>query len=77
VLAVCKSDSGFPSVGGEKAVERVLFSGGAGVGAGAIDVSLRGDHGLVAKELHQRVDADIGVGELGGEGMAQAMYQCT
>jgi hypothetical protein len=31
----------------------------------------------VAEELHQRVDADVGVGELGGEGVAQAMYYCA
>ena len=54
-----------------------MFSGGAGIGAGAVDVTLRGDDGLVAEELHQRVDADVGVGELGGEGVAQAMYQCA
>jgi hypothetical protein len=48
---------------------------GAGFGAGAIDVALRGDHGLLAQELHQRVDADVGVGEFGGEGVAQTVHQ--
>jgi hypothetical protein len=31
----------------------------------------------VAEELHERVDAHVGVGELGGEGVAQTMNQCA
>jgi hypothetical protein len=66
---------GVPLGRGEEVVERVSLGGGTRVGAGAIDVTLRGNHGLVAEELHQCVDADIGVGEFGGEGMSQAMCQ--
>ena len=53
----------------------VLLGSGTGVDAGTVDVALRGDHGLVAQELHQRVDADIRIGEFGGEGVAQAAWQ--
>jgi hypothetical protein len=56
-------------------IKGVLLGSGTGVDAGTVDVALRGDHGLVAQELHQRVDADIRIGEFGGEGVAQAAWQ--
>jgi hypothetical protein len=61
----------------EEVVERVSLGGGTSVGAGAIDVMLRGNYRLVAEYLHQCVDADIGVGEFGGVDMPQPMYQCA
>ena len=35
---------------------------------------LRGHHGFVAEQFHQGVDADLGVGELGSECVAQQRY---
>ena len=47
------------------------------VGSGGADVALGGRHRFVTQQVHQDVNADIGVGEFGGEGMAKAMEQST
>jgi hypothetical protein len=52
----------------QKTIKLVLRCCGTGLGASGADITLRGHQGLMAEELHQRVHADIGVGELGGEG---------
>jgi hypothetical protein len=70
-------DFSVPPAGAKDVVERISLGSRTGIGPGAINVALRGDHGLVSEGLHQHVDADIGVGELGSESMAQAVYQCT
>ena len=31
----------------------------------------------MAEQFHQRVDADVGVGQLGGEGVAQPVDKCA
>jgi hypothetical protein len=36
-----------------------------------------GDHGFAAQQFHQGVDADVGVSELGGEGVAQPVHECA
>ena len=46
----------------------VLGCGSTVFGPGTIDVTLRGGHRFVTEEVHQGVDADIGVGQLGGVG---------
>jgi hypothetical protein len=44
-----------------EAVQLVLGYSTAGFGARRGDVGLGGDHGFVAQQFHQRVDADVGV----------------
>jgi len=58
-------------------VERVLRRRGPRFAAGTDDVALRGGEGFVAKEVLELLHADIGVrvGEVGGEGMSQAVHQ--
>lgn len=48
------------TISGE-AVERVFRRGGTGSSPRSIDVPLRGPRGVVAKEFHEGVDADVGV----------------
>ena len=42
---------------------------------GAANVPLRHAHRFVPKQIHQDVDADLGVGELGGERVTQPVHQ--
>src|ERR1700739_477424 len=58
-------------------IERILRCGAAGFACGACDVALRCRHRLVTEELHQRVHADPGVGELGRGGVPEAVYQAA
>jgi hypothetical protein len=50
-------------------IEWVLRRGCAVLSPSAADVALRGGHRFV--QLHQRVDADVGVGQFGGVGVPQ------
>lgn len=54
----------------EQGVEGVALCGAPGVGGCAVDVALGGDHRFVAEKFHECVDADVGVGQFGGEGVA-------
>ena len=45
----------------------------SGVGSGGADVALGGGHRFVTQQVHQDVDADICVGQFGGEGMPKTM----
>ena len=58
------------AIGLDHLVYRVSRCGAACFGARRCHVALRGGHGFVAEQLHQRVDADVGAGEFGGVGMA-------
>jgi hypothetical protein len=58
-------------------IERVLRCGAPGFACGARDVALRCRHRFVTEELHQRVHADPGVGELGRVGVPEAVYEGT
>ncbi len=57
----------------EQLVQRILRRRSAVFGARSIDVALGGHHRFVAEQFHQRVDADVLVGETGREGVPQAM----
>ena len=59
----------------QQAVQLVLGCSSAGFGARRGDVALGADHGFAAEELHQGVDADLGVGEFGGKGVAQPVHE--
>ena len=50
----------------EELIERVLGCRSTVFGPGTTDVALRGGHRFVTEQLHQRVDADVGVGQFGG-----------
>jgi hypothetical protein len=65
------------AAGAKDVVDGVQLGSGTGVGTRAVDVALRGGHGLVAEELHQCVDADVRIGEFSGEGVAQTEHQGT
>jgi hypothetical protein len=45
------------------------------LGAGRGDVALRGHHRLMPEQFHQGVDADLGVGQFGREGVAQPVHK--
>ena len=47
------------------------------VGSGGADVALGGGHRFVTQQVHQDINADIGVGQFGGEGMPKTMQQST
>jgi hypothetical protein len=75
LLATTANDAG--SVITHDRIERVLRCGAAGFACGARDVALRCRHRFVTEELHQRVHADPGVGQLGRVGVPEAVYQGT
>jgi hypothetical protein len=56
----------------DELIERVLRCRRTVFGPGTTDVPLRGGHRFVTEQLHQRVDADVGVGQLGGKRCAVA-----
>jgi hypothetical protein len=58
-------------------VERILRRRDAMLVSGAVDVALRGHDRLVSKQLHQGVDADVLIGQSGGERGAQTVDQHT
>ena len=45
----------------DELIERVLGCRSTVFGLGTTDVALRGGHRFVTKQLHQRVDVDVGV----------------
>lgn len=57
-----------PEPGFDQPIQRVLRSGCTVLHAGSVNVALRGHHRVVSKKLHQRVHADVPVGEFGGVG---------
>jgi hypothetical protein len=56
-------------------VQRVLRRRGFRLRAGADDVALRSRHRFVPKQFHERVDADVGVGQFSGIGVPQRVYE--
>jgi hypothetical protein len=71
------SDSSWRWLLVQEIVERVLRGCCAVFGAGADDIALGSGHGFVAKELHERIHADVGVGQLGGIGVSEGMHESS
>ena len=61
----------------DQAVQPAFRGSVSGVGAGGGDVALGGGHRFVAQQVHQGVDADVGVGQFGGERVPKAVQQGT
>ena len=47
----------------------------SGVGSAGADVALEGGHRFVTQQVHQDVNADLCVGQFGGEGVPKTLEQ--